>query len=101
VDYILLYGKLMSLRSLYDYCSPFHLTCPCHYSMVDEQKVSGSDVCVFEMTERAGGRLMSMRGLGPESDLTVDAGGYRTVSVARIKKYCRSILIILIVAFCT
>jgi monoamine oxidase len=47
--------------------------------MVDEQKISGSDVCVFEMTERVGGRLMSLRGFGPESDLTVDAGGYRTV----------------------
>ena len=47
--------------------------------MVDTDKVSGSDVCVFEMTERVGGRLMSIRGLGPESDLTVDAGGYRTV----------------------
>ena len=49
--------------------------------MVDAKKVSGSDVCVFEMTERVGGRLMSMRGLGPESDLTVDAGGYRTVRI--------------------
>lgn len=47
--------------------------------MVDTEKVSGSDICVFEMTERVGGRLMSLRGLGPESDLTVDAGGYRTV----------------------
>jgi monoamine oxidase len=55
--------------------------------MVDEQKVSGSDVCVFEMTERAGGRLMSMRGLGPESDLTVDAGGYRTVSILSRRKF--------------
>jgi hypothetical protein len=51
--------------------------------MVDEQKVSGSDVCVFEMTERVGGRLMSLRGLGPESDLAVDAGGYRTVRISR------------------
>ena len=55
--------------------------------MVDEQKVAGSEVCVFEMTERVGGRLMSLRGLGPESDLTVDAGGYRTV---RIIHQCRS-----------
>lgn len=46
--------------------------------MVDEGKVAASDVCVFEMTERVGGRLMSLRGLGPEDDLVVDAGGYRT-----------------------
>jgi monoamine oxidase len=55
--------------------------------MVDEKKVLGSDVCVFEMTERVGGRLMSLRGLGPESDLTVDAGGYRTVSVLKLVLY--------------
>lgn len=47
--------------------------------MVDEGKVDASDVCVFEMTERVGGRLLSLRGLGPDDDLTVDAGGYRTV----------------------
>lgn len=47
--------------------------------MVDEGKVNAEDVCVFDMTERAGGRLFSLRGLGPEGDLSVDAGGYRTV----------------------
>ena len=52
------------------------------FRMVDTGKVSGSDICVFEMTERVGGRLMSLRGLGPESDLTVDAGGYRTVRIS-------------------
>lgn len=46
--------------------------------MVDEGVVDASDVCVFEITERVGGRLMSLRGLGPEDDLIVDAGGYRT-----------------------
>lgn len=46
--------------------------------LVDEGKVDASDVCVFDMTERVGGRLMSLRGLGPEDDLVVDAGGYRT-----------------------
>jgi len=46
--------------------------------MVDEGVVDASNVCVFEMTERVGGRLMSLRGLGPEDDLVVDAGGYRT-----------------------
>jgi len=47
--------------------------------MVDEGKIDASEVCVFEMTERVGGRLFSLRGLGPDNDLTVDAGGYRTV----------------------
>lgn len=46
--------------------------------MVDEGKIDASEVCVFEMTERVGGRLFSLRGLGPDGDLTVDAGGYRT-----------------------
>lgn len=49
--------------------------------MVDEGKVEASDVCIFEMTERVGGRLFSLRGLGPDGDLTVDAGGYRTVRI--------------------
>jgi monoamine oxidase len=47
--------------------------------MVDAGKISASDVCVFEMTERVGGRLFSLRGLGADNDLSVDAGGYRTV----------------------
>lgn len=47
--------------------------------MVDEGKIAGGDICVFEMTERVGGRLFSLRGLGPNGDLSVDAGGYRTV----------------------
>ena len=49
--------------------------------MLDEGVVKGSDICIFDMTERVGGRLMSLRGLGPDGDLTVDAGGYRTVSI--------------------
>ena len=48
-------------------------------SMVDEGKVAATDVCIFEMTDRVGGRLFSLRGLGPNDDLVVDAGGYRTV----------------------
>jgi hypothetical protein len=54
------------------------------YSMVDEGKVDASDVCVFEMTERVGGRLMSLRGLGPDGDLTVDAGGYHTICIRQL-----------------
>ncbi|KAL3942296.1 MAG: hypothetical protein SGARI_000313, partial [Bacillariaceae sp.] len=46
--------------------------------MVDEGMVDASDVCIFEMTERVGGRLVSLRGLGPNDDLTLDLGGYRT-----------------------
>eukprot|EP00934_Nitzschia_sp_Nitz4_P000981 Nitzschia sp. Nitz4//scaffold21_size171442//131466//134153//NITZ4_002183-RA/size171442-augustus-gene-0.190-mRNA-1//1//CDS//3329542477//981//frame0 len=46
--------------------------------MVDEGLIEGSDICVFEATERVGGRLFSMRGLGPDNDLVVDSGGYRT-----------------------
>ena len=48
--------------------------------MVDEGKVDASDICIFEMTERVGGRIFSLRGLGPDGDLSLDAGGYRTVS---------------------
>ena len=46
--------------------------------LVDENKVDGADVCVFEATERVGGRLYSLRGFGPNNKITVDAGGYRT-----------------------
>ena len=46
--------------------------------LVDTGKYSGSSICIFEMTERVGGRLYSLRGFGPDQDLVVDAGGYRT-----------------------
>lgn len=46
--------------------------------LVDENKIKASDVCIFEATERVGGRLYSLRGFGPDHKLTVDAGGYRT-----------------------
>lgn len=53
--------------------------------MLDEGKIDGEDICIFDMTERVGGRLFSLRGLGPDRDLSVDAGGYRTyVSPAQI-----------------
>ena len=45
--------------------------------LLDEGVYNGSDICVFEATERVGGRLYSLRGFGPDGDLTVDAGGYR------------------------
>lgn len=49
--------------------------------LVDSGRVPASEICIFEMTGRVGGRVYSLRGLGPDNDLTVDIGGYRTVSV--------------------
>ena len=46
--------------------------------LIEEGKFAANDVCVFEATERVGGRIYSLRGFGPENDLTVDAGAYRT-----------------------
>lgn len=46
--------------------------------LVDSNKIDGEDVCIFEATERVGGRLYSLRGFGPNKKITVDAGGYRT-----------------------
>eukprot|EP00965_Chrysotila_dentata_P230544 6197833-Pleurochrysis_carterae.AAC.9 len=46
--------------------------------LIDTGKLQGSDICIFEMTNRVAGRLYSLRGLGPNKDLVVDAGGYRT-----------------------
>jgi hypothetical protein len=46
--------------------------------LLDEGVFEAKDVCVFEATERVGGRIYSLRGFGPENDLTVDAGAYRT-----------------------
>ena len=46
--------------------------------LVDTGTVAASAICIFEMTGRVGGRIMSLRGLGPEEDLVVDVGAYRT-----------------------
>lgn len=48
------------------------------YRLVEEGVFEGSDICIFEATDRVGGRLYSLRGFGPEGDISVDAGGYRT-----------------------
>ncbi len=48
------------------------------YRLVEEGVFDGSDICIFEATDRVGGRLYSLRGFGPEGDISVDAGGYRT-----------------------
>jgi hypothetical protein len=55
--------------------------------LVDSGKVSADEVCIFEMQGRVGGRAYSMRGLGPDSDLTVDPGGYRTVGTTTSSDY--------------
>jgi len=46
------------------------------------------------MQGRAGGRAFSMRGLGPYGDLSVDPGGYRTVSFRYIIKNGRLLFLI-------
>lgn len=46
--------------------------------LVDTGTVAASDICIFEMTGRVGGRIMSLRGLGPDQDLVVDVGAYRS-----------------------
>ena len=44
---------------------------------------------------------MSLRGLGPDSDLTVDAGGYRTVRMKKIFFLIVKISVYLITYFYT
>ena len=46
--------------------------------LVDTGTVDASNICIFEMAGRVGGRIMSLRGLGPDQDLVVDVGAYRT-----------------------
>ncbi|VEU40048.1 unnamed protein product [Pseudo-nitzschia multistriata] len=48
------------------------------YRLVEEGVFEGSDICIFEATDRVGGRIYSLRGFGPEGDISVDAGAYRT-----------------------
>ena len=46
--------------------------------LIEEGVFDADEVCVFEATDRVGGRIYSLRGFGPENDLTVDAGAYRS-----------------------
>ena len=39
--------------------------------------IAPSDVCIFEKQGRVGGRIYTIRDLGDNNDLTVDAGAYR------------------------
>ena len=53
--------------------------------LVDTGTVAASAICIFEMTGRVGGRIMSLRGLGPEEDLVVDRR--RLPHMARVHAY--------------
>lgn len=55
--------------------------------LVDEGKYDAKDICIFEATERVGGRLYSLRGFGPDKTLSVDAGGYRTWQQYTVRNY--------------
>eukprot|EP00913_Durusdinium_trenchii_P015869 g14914.t1 len=46
-----------------------------------------SSVCLFERHQRLGGRIASIRGLGPRKDLVVEAGAYRFVPVPECNEY--------------
>lgn len=59
--------------------------------LVEENKFDAEDVCIFEATERVGGRIYSLRGFGPENDITVDAGGYRTWPEFTVSNHIRFI----------
>jgi NADPH-dependent 2,4-dienoyl-CoA reductase/sulfur reductase-like enzyme len=40
---------------------------------------SSASVCMYERSGRFGGRIYTLRGLGPKGDLTADMGAYRFV----------------------
>ena len=48
------------------------------YRLVVDAAVAASSICIFEAEARIGGRIYSLRNQGDQSDLVVDAGGYRT-----------------------
>jgi hypothetical protein len=43
----------------------------------DAMSVPPERICVFERSQRLGGRIFSVRNLGPEGDLVVESGAYR------------------------
>lgn len=49
------------------------------YRLAMASPASDAKVCLFERTSTVGGRITSVRGLGPKRDLVVDAGAYRFV----------------------
>ncbi|DBB01665.1 hypothetical protein WJX77_008557 [Trebouxia sp. C0004] len=44
---------------------------------------ASSNVCLFETNNRVGGRVYSLRNLGPKKDLTLDMGAYRYMPIAQ------------------
>lgn len=56
------------------------------YRLAVEAKGVGH-VCLFERSKRLGGRINSVRGLGPKGDLVVEAGAYRYVPQAECYSY--------------
>jgi len=48
---------------------------------------SSAKVCLFERSGRLGGRIASIRGLGPKGDLVVEAGAYRYVPIPECYHY--------------
>lgn len=56
-------------------------------AMATEAEAKDWKVCLFERSGRLGGRIASIRGLGPRRDLTVDAGAYRYVPVPECVRY--------------
>ncbi|KAG2446554.1 hypothetical protein HYH02_008541 [Chlamydomonas schloesseri] len=49
------------------------------YRLLSGSTVIKPTVCTFEATNRVGGRIFSIRGLGKYADMTVDLGAYRYV----------------------
>lgn len=56
------------------------------YRLAVEAKGLGH-ICLFERSKRLGGRINSVRSLGPKGDLVVEAGAYRYVPQAECYKY--------------
>lgn len=46
-----------------------------------------ASICLFERHQRLGGRIASVRGLGPKKDLVVEAGAYRFVPVPECNEF--------------
>ncbi|CAE7278880.1 unnamed protein product [Symbiodinium natans] len=46
-----------------------------------------AEVCLFERSKRLGGRIASVRGVGPHKDLVVEAGAYRFVPSPECEKF--------------
>ena len=47
------------------------------YAGLRVANATNQSVCILEAKPRLGGRIHTVRGLGPKGDLTVDVGAYR------------------------